>query len=463
MLKVIFPIVFILSSISLKAQESTISDKLDKLDWNSFRAFDKYATKRPKSPSPLDTFRHVWGGELILKGANLFYPCFNGFEVYDLIKMEYGKVKYSICDGNTIESVIQNPATLKEYFFTSCWTKLFKIDLDDDDYSQFDYYQYPYYDEHWIQLVPDVSVSAVSNADLQVESEGKIYTYEIKQVYNEQTFFFDYNTNANVLVAAPVKAAHNNLTYALISEKSRAGKRTKIIDVNRIINDYGFAEKENRGNGLVDIKKDFSWKIDNIKYLSNNDILLILNVTENFVRYYPNQKHGLPLGYTSKGQLAILLNGDFSLIKAQVIIIGDNTVYSETGDKFYKIINAGSKVICYDSKLNMKWFKEYGMTDDKTGDNINYAKEVNGVLYLMGTTKNKYHVGSADPIVWKVNSANGNLISETVVKLQNPPKEVNGFLIDKKSLYLALYEEARDDYYRVVHRCFLTKVDLMIN
>lgn len=443
--------------------ENQIISNLDNLKEVNFEPFPIFleAIKKSESEMSSNKARH-WNGELFIKEGLIFVPrCSNGgknwekdgFSVYDLNRMQYGTIGYY--DGTNPSKLGFSNILLPNFddssFFTFRNSKVYKTSCTIEDYSEFEHYNYPRYNpnkwDKWDYYSPDVfSKFSEIHTNIEIKKNDKIYTYQIVEntITGDQSYFFSINKNGNYAMSSKAVEMKNHNSYAYIQlfNSSKALINIKMINVNNIIENIDMPNMINKGYDVVETKvgnKAYTWDINSIDYLNNGNILLSINLYEQYKVHYPTS---LPLASSHKYQLAVVLNPRLEYIKSNFIVDTDYKLFNMNNNDFFEIISDGGKIICYDENLNIKWYKEFATEDKKSVGKISYFKQINNNLYLMGTATNKYHMGINDPVVWKVDCQNGKLIAEEVIKLNYSPAFCNGFTYYNQALYLLVNEKS---------------------
>lgn len=428
---------------------SEITSKLDGLKSGDFIPFPIIQEGEKQEIGYYDY--ELWKGELFIKGSTIFNPRCGpfafGYSVYDISKMQYGRIVYSV-DASCFNDINYKgiiPSNNKgNYFYSYCKSDVYKTLLIEEDYSKYEYYQAN-------RAISGSGVRGINYTQkpffqfpnenpLEFERNGKIYTfYETSNsISNYKSDFINFNRNNNFATCTKIKGEHDKMEYILVSSYKEA-KRTskKIININNIINDIDSPLLVNKSySEIIACKKEYSWIIDNIYLFNDDKILVVIYCKDNNNSGF---KGGLPIQLGSTYEIALLLDNKMEYLNSSKIISGDYTIISQNSNNFYQVIKDGAKVVCYDNNINVKWYKELGFENNKNVGEISFTKEVKNSLYLMGTHSNKYHVGYPDPIVWKINSINGDLIQEDVMKEKNSVQgSLNGFLFHKNNLFLVL-------------------------
>lgn len=443
----------ILSPIKISAQTSFSLENLKESNFEPFPSFLD-AIKNDAQAKSRNKAQH-WKDELFIKDGLLFVPRssnggqhwqLDGFSVYDLNKKQFGTIEY--LDGTNSNASklgalnILRPDFDENLFFTFRNSKVYKSSYSVKDYSMFEYYNYPRYkNEQWSYYSPNAMCEFTKvGTYVDIEEDGKIYRFQVtKNTLNEdQSYFFSIDKNRNYAMSSKAIDIQNQngFVYIQLFNSSQAFINMKMLNVSNIIENSDMPKMINRGNGVVETKvgrKAYTWDIDSMDYLNNGNILLNINLYNRYNVHYPTS---LPMASSHKYQLAIILNPKLELVKYNFIVDADYKLFSKNNNDFFEIISDGGKIICYDENLNIKWYKELAMENSKSVGQISYFKQINNYLYLMGTATNKYHVGLNDPIIWKVDSQNGKLIVEEVIKLTQSPSFCNGFTYYNNKLYL---------------------------
>ncbi len=440
---------------------------LDNLKLSDFTPFSKFLTKQPKAENNIETFEYEnWTGELFIKGSLLFNPRnrVNGFTVYDINKMQYGRIAYSTdCNYNDgFQGLIRNNFNNSDAIYSYCNSNIYKNYLEIEDYSNYEYYQYPsYFNNQWHKISP-MSILKLpdSGSEFEIEVDGKIYNYKYFRDASggKKTFYFNSNKDEKLVASAVVKASHNSLDYIYLTTIDNGSiSNTKLIDVNKIIDNYPEYIELLKRKELFNKNEEIDWDMIDITYLNDGGILLTIDVKLHIGR----SPQGIPFEFAEKSHLGILLNADLTFIKAERLIGADITLMGSSNDIF-KIIENGAKVVCYNKDLKVKWVKAIAVENKKNVGSVSYCKEINNKLYLMGTTSNKYHIGKSDPIAWKIDATNGNIISEEVIKLTSSTNSCEGFIFYNNSLYLIILPEKKD-YFDNGKNHFLKKISFNVD
>lgn len=412
---------------------------LDNLKESEFTPFDKFLQKPPGSNQPIENFEYEeWGGELHLIGSLLFNPrnLINGYKVYDLNKMKYGRIVYiTDCSYSEGHQGIIDDDLYNNNYYSFCENKIFKTKLDDKDYSEYQFYQTPYQNGYTKYGVSATKILELPErgSEFEFEKDGRIYTYkylENQSATRPPQYNLSINkSNESILTCSKVIATQNNCNYAYLANYNYGSlSSSKIININKIIETYYLSQNK------VERKPNYSWNIDEVNYLSNGNVLLTVDIKESFAFYFPKEfKYGL----FDKYKLAVLLNNNFDFIKSKEIVSSDKTLYCNNGN-IVEVISDSAKVVCYDSNLKLLWKNKFGTEKGKLTGKVTFSKEVNNKLYLMGVANNKYHIGKNDPIIWKLDGTTGKLINEEVIKLQSSPSSVEGFLLSHNNLFLVI-------------------------
>jgi hypothetical protein len=448
-----FIFIFLLNPIKINGQTALSLENLKEVNFEPFPIFLD-AIKKDEQAKSRNKASH-WKGELFIKNGLMFVPrCSNGgqhwqqdgFSVYDLNKKQYGTIEY--LDGINPNASklgalnILRPNFDGSLFFTFRNSKVYKSSYFAQDYSQFEYYNYPRYTNgQWSYYSPDVMCQFTKiGTYVDIEENGKIYRFQITKntLAEDQSYFFNIDKNRNYAMSSKAVDIQNQngFIYIQLFNSSQAFINMKMLNISNIIENTDMPQMINRGSGVVETKvgrKAYTWDIDSMDYLNNGNILLNINLYDQYKVHYPTS---LPMASSHKYQLAIILNPKLELIKYNFIVDADYKLFSKNNNDFFEIISDGGKIICYDENLNIKWYKELAMENKKSVGQISYYKQINNYLYLMGTATNKYHIGLNDPIIWKVDSQNGKLIDEEVIKLTQSPSFCNGFAYYNNTLYL---------------------------
>jgi LysM repeat protein len=436
--------------------ENQITPKIDNLREVNFEPFPIFqeAIKKDEQAKSRNKSQH-WKGELFIKEGLIFVPKssnggqhwqLDGFSVYDVNKMQYGTIEY--LDGTNSNTSklsslnILRPNFDENSFFTFRNSKVYKSSYFVEDYSKFEYYNYPRYNNgQWSYYSPDIFCE-FSKIDtyVEIEENNKIYRFQITKntLTGDQSYFFDIDKNGNYAMSSKAVEVqnHNGYVYIELFNSSKAIINMKMINVNNIIENTDMPNMINKGYGVVETKvgrNAYTWDIDSMDYLNNGNVLLNINLYQQYKVHYPTS---LPLASSHKYQLTVILNPKLQLVKYNFIVDADYKLFSKNSNDFFEIISEGGKIICYDENLNIKWYKELATEAQKSVGQISYYKQINNNLYLMGTATNKYHIGLNDPVVWKVDCQNGKLIDEEVIKLNNSPAFCNGFAYSNNSLFI---------------------------
>ena len=435
------------------AQTDLSLENLREINFEPFPVFLN-AIKKDEQAKSRNKAQH-WKGELFIKDGLIFVPrCSNGgqhweqdgFSVYDINRKQYGTIEY--LDGMNLNSSklgssnILRPNFDDNMFFTFRNSKVYESSYFVEDYSQFEYYNYPRYTSgQWSYYSPDVLCEFTKiDTYVEIEENSKIYRFQITKntIAGEQSYFFDINKNGNYLMSSKAIEIQNRNGYIYIQlfNNSKSLINMKMINVSNIIENFDMPNMINKGYGVVETKvgnKAYTWDIDSMNYLNDGNILLNINLYEQYKVHYPSS---LPLASSHKYQLAIILTPRLELVKHNFIIDSDYKFFSKNNNDFFEVISDGGKLICYDENLNIKWYKELATESNKSVGQISYFKQINNNLYLMGSATNKYHIGLNDPVIWKIDCQSGKLLDEEVIKLPNSPSFCNGFAYYNNNLFI---------------------------
>ncbi len=377
-------------------------------------------------------------GESYLFGSTLL-GCnkIGRIEVYDFSNKLYGKIKES--SNEPLDKLIKYG---KIYFRGGSCIKYPKIFRRIDD--NFNNPKYYLSEKEFSQINIDTCIKSLPfiNKKHEVQIDNRIYTFNriegFYETYNKNYDEYDYDENLNLIFAQILSAAHDNLKYIYLTNE----KKSVVIPFvnvsdgldNKIINyDYGVKDRM--------ISQNF--QLSSVDFLSKTRYLIKFDVEGYYRRYMPNEIHGLQMDVTKNSLMSVVFDNNLNPIVSKEILTGDITLF-DNKNKFYEIFKDGAGVICYNENLGIKWSNQYGITDKKTGDIIEYAKLIGNSLFLLGTTKNKYHYGIEDPCLWEIDITNGKLIKQEVIKMSNSPSKITGFFLTSNKLYLII------DYHVIV-------------
>ena len=106
------------------------------------------------------------------------------------------------------------------------------------------------------------------------ELGGRIYTYSEIFEWGKTNKTFDYKEDLELISGQKLSGVHNGKGYLLLKNKIKS----KIINVNNIIDGIGSLNIVNNGYNVIDTRKDYTWHICSINFISENRYLVKINV-----------------------------------------------------------------------------------------------------------------------------------------------------------------------------------------
>jgi hypothetical protein len=186
--------------------------------------------------------------------------------------------------------------------------------------------------------------------------------------------------------------------------------------------------------GQVDVSTGYSWDLKGVHYLSwpktpwksfirskynGGNILVRIELSTNFTRHDTRFNH--PISLSTKETLAIILDSDLKYVTHKRVIIGDDIIITPEGG-FATLFRKGVRLIGYDSDLRVIYDNVLAQPDPmnnnqtETVTNLMMSKE--GDLTLAGVSYVQKNYGKPNPILWKVNCRNGEILETFIPNCQ---------------------------------------------